>query len=118
MNANPSFPFRRNDAGIWETCSFENSVEQGIIQTLLTGLGERPMFKQLGCRIKEIIFMNEDENRDTLATHYLQEACEIMEPNALFHSVSIKNENDEIHAYVSFGINEAVKMKDIKVQLV
>lgn len=119
MHENPAYPLQRNDAGVWHTTDFETSVEHGIIQTIRTGLGQRPMLKHIGCRLNEILFMNADESRDALATVYVQDACVVMEPYAIIHEVTLENEadddSDEIYIHISYGIVDSAKTGKITI---
>lgn len=118
MSMNPSYPFERNKAGIWNTTNFEKSVEEGIIQTIRTGLGSRPMLKHIGCKINETLFLEADENRNTLAKLYIEEACEESEPNAIIHEVDITNNGeDEIFIHVRYGIIDSAKIGELKIKV-
>jgi phage baseplate assembly protein W len=100
----PTYPFVRNDGKKFTISTDEELIKQNIIQAILIPLGQRPMLKHKGSKLHTLLFINEDDIRNALSLQYVKDIVEEQEPNALIFDVVIENNNDEIYAYITYGI--------------
>jgi phage baseplate assembly protein W len=108
-----SFPFRISPTtGGVETASYSDDgkvdlIRQGIIQVVMTNLGERVHEKYFGTDLNILIFDPNDEVTTTVIRQAILQALSLFEPRITVQSVVITPAEDEgkLQIYINYVVN-------------
>ncbi|MEM8859709.1 MAG: GPW/gp25 family protein [Chloroflexota bacterium] len=85
-----SFPLNFDQTGGLSITGDRTELEQSIIIILGTSPGERVMRPKFGCRLQEVLFMQNNEQTAAMATHMVEDALAMWEPRITVAEVTAK----------------------------
>jgi phage baseplate assembly protein W len=96
----PAFPFKRDGIGNFRVATGQELVEMGIKQAILTEIGKRPMFKNLGNQVNRVLFTLEGTARDNVIKEYVIKAVRNMEPRVVIDETIVKDGKDKSEIFI------------------
>ncbi|MFK7802797.1 MAG: GPW/gp25 family protein [Anaerolineae bacterium] len=90
-----SFPLHFDQTGGLSLTGDRTELEQSIMIILGTSPGERVMRPKFGCRLQEVLFMQNNQQTASIATYMVEDALAMWEPRIMVTQVTAKpNPND------------------------
>ena len=102
LGKGPAYPFERYAGGSFKLAQGPALVKMSLIQALRTPRGSRPMRKDLGSRLSNLLFGLEGEMRDAVALEFISEDLEDFEPRVEILSATVINNDNEISITVEY----------------
>jgi len=107
-----AYPFVRNDAGVFDIKYNYDLIEADIEQSIRTRRMSRPMLKDIGCSIDDLLFLNDDVQRNTAILTFIKDSVENDIDNVIIESVEVVNIEDEGQSYtfdMKYSYNGIIK---------
>lgn len=114
-----SIPFRIDTAGGGVAIQSDHAekLKENIIHILMTGIGERPMRREYGGGIKQLV---NDPNNDALRSvvqHQISKAIIKNEPRVILQGVSVIQEEGTLFAKLNYLVRQTQVSQNLTVPI-
>jgi len=112
-----SFPFRINDQGGTVFTVGPEKLRENIKQLLLTGIGERVMYRDYGGGLRQLVH---DPNNDALLAitqHQAAKAINRWEPEAQVESVNVSQREGDLFVEVRYIAGRTLTQQSLSVPI-
>lgn len=113
----PGWPFVLDAGGVFPVVSGDERTSQEVAQAVLIRRGSLPMEKGQGSILDDIVFENEGETRDGLATEFAREAVESMVPGVAITDVKVTDEEQGVEATIDIGYDDSGTLSRVQVPI-